>query len=169
MQLFQSVATSLLPHLSSLRASDDFKTYRRSVRLTLMAIGAAAGVGALVMLAIGPWLMQTVLGEEYVYGRAGLVAVTIGMGLYLCAATLNQSALAAGRVRAAVACWLTATIAFLVWMLLPIHDSALTRVEIGYPASALLLFAMLFVLYEKSTPRSTEPDAPSTSASASAS
>ena len=77
----------------------------------------------------------------------------MGMGLYLCAATLNQSALAAGRVRAAVGCWLTATVAFVVWLLLPLHDSALTRVEIGYPASALLLFVMLFTLYERSTPR----------------
>lgn len=153
MQLFQSVATSLLPHLSSLRATGDFKTYRRSVRLTLLAIAGAAGFGAVVMAAIGPWLMQTVLGDEYVYGRLGLVAVTLGMGLYLCAATLNQSALAAGRVRAAVACWLVATVAFVVWLLLPLHDSALTRVEIGYPASALLLFVLLFGLYEKSTPR----------------
>ncbi len=153
MQLFQSIATSLLPHLSSLRAQADFATYRRSVRLTLLAIGGAAGLGALVMAVVGPWLMQTVLGDDYVYGRAGLVAVTLGMGLYLCAATLNQSALAAGRVREAVACWLVATVSFVVWLLLPLHDSALTRVEIGYPASALLLFLMLFVLYEKSTPR----------------
>jgi O-antigen/teichoic acid export membrane protein len=153
MQLFQSIATSLLPHLSSLRATGDFGTYRRSVRLTLLAIAGAAGAGAVVMAAIGPWLMQTVLGDEYVYGRAGLVAVTLGMGLYLCAATLNQSALAAGRIKAAVACWLTATAAFVTWLLLPFHDSALTRVEIGYPASALLLFVLLFALYERSTPR----------------
>lgn len=153
MQLFQSIATSLLPHLSSLRAIDDFATYRRSVRLTLLAIAGVAGLGAAVMALIGPWLMQTVLGDDYVYGRLGLVAVTLGMGLYLCAATLNQSALAAGRIREAVACWVIATVAFVTWLLLPLHDSALTRVEIGYPASALLLFVMLFVLYERSTPR----------------
>ncbi|MBI4897991.1 MAG: oligosaccharide flippase family protein [Actinobacteria bacterium] len=153
MQLFQSVATSLLPHLSKLRAGGDFAVYRRSVRLTLLAIAGAAGFGVIVMLVTGPWLMKLVFGPDYVYGRLGLAAITAGMGVYLCAATLNQAALAARRTAQATACWITAAVGFVVWMLLPIVDDPLQRVEIGYPASAFLLFALLLGLYRVSTPR----------------
>lgn len=153
MQLFQSVSTSLLPHLSKLRASEDYAEYRKSVRVTLMAIAAVAGVGALVMLIVGPELMKLVFGSQYEYGRWGLVAITIGMGIYLSAATLNQTALAAKRTGAAVWCWLAATVAFLAWMLAPVVEDPLTRVVIGYPASSLILFVSLLVLYVRETPR----------------
>ncbi|MBI5311219.1 MAG: oligosaccharide flippase family protein [Actinobacteria bacterium] len=158
MQLFQSVSTSLLPHLSKLRATGDFATYRRSVRLTLLAIAAAAGFGVIVMLACGPWLMKLVFGEEYAYERAGLAAITLGMGVYLCAATLNQAALAARRTAQATVCWLIAAVGFVVWMLLPVVEDPLRRVEIGYPASAILLFVSLFGLYLVSTPRGASCD-----------
>lgn len=154
MQLFQSVSTSLLPHLSKLRAADDFKTYRHSVRVTLAAIAGFSSAVAVVMALIGPWIMTLLFTDKYDYHRVGLVAITLGMGIYLCAATLNQTALAARRVKAAVACWLGATAVFVVWMLLPVVSDPLHRVEIGYPMAALILFLALLVLYQKTTPRS---------------
>lgn len=153
MQLFQSVSTSLLPHLSKLRADGDHSTYRRSVRLTLAFIAAAAGFGVVAMAVAGPWLMKLVFGADYEYTRAGLAAITAGMGCYLCAATLNQAALAARRTAQAALCWVTATATFVIWMLLPVIEDPLLRVEIGYPASALLLFATLLAVYRSSTPR----------------
>lgn len=159
MQLFQSVATSLLPHLSKLRATGDFATYRHSVAVTIGAILGFASTGVLAMLICGPWLMKLVFGEEYVYERAGLIAITAGMGIYLCAATLNQTALAARRTGLAAACWVTSTAAFVTWMLLPVVDDPLRRVEIGYPASALLLFVSLFAVYRATTPRGGNADA----------
>lgn len=153
MQLFQSVSTSLLPHLSKLRSAGDFSTYRRSVMVTMGAILGFASTGVIAMLICGPWLMKLVFGEDYVYQRAGLIAITAGMGIYLCAATLNQTALAARRTGLATACWVASAAAFVVWMMLPIVDDPLHRVEIGYPASALMLFVSLFVVYRTTTPR----------------
>ena len=41
--------------------------------------------------------MQVLFGDKgFDYGRFGLVAIGVGMGLYLCGATLNQAALAVG-------------------------------------------------------------------------
>lgn len=160
MQLFQSVSTSLLPHLSEAWSTGDFKTYRRSVRVTLLAISGFAAACVIVLAAIGPWVMDLLFDNKYDFTRPGLVAIAAGMGIYLCAATLNQTALAARKVNQAVACWVTAATLFVVWMLLPIVEDPITRVEIGYPAAAIVLFASLFVLYEKSTPResaATEP------------
>lgn len=153
MQLFQSVATSLLPHLSKLHADEDFKTYRHSVRVTLMAIAGFAGVAALVMLAAGPAIMEIVFGKKYVFGRPELVAITVGMGIYLCGATLNQTALAAKKTGLAVGCWLVATAFFVVWEYGGFVEDPIDRVAIGYPVASLILFASLFALYQRITPR----------------
>jgi O-antigen/teichoic acid export membrane protein len=156
MQLFQSVSTSLLPHLSELWQTGDFKTYRRSVRVTLLAIAGFAGAVSIALAAIGPWIMDLLFDNKYEFDRIGLVAISVGMGIYLCAATLNQTALAARKVQQAVACWLGAATLFVVWMFLPIVDDPITRVEIGYPLSALVLFLSLLVLYERITPRGSD-------------
>lgn len=159
MQLFQSVSTSLLPHLSELWQTGDFKTYRRSVRVTLLAIAGFAAACVVVLAAVGPWVMDLMFDNKYDFTRPGLVAIAAGMGIYLCAATLNQTALAARKVNQAVACWVGAATLFVVWMLLPIVEDPITRVEIGYPAAAVVLFSSLFVLYERSTPRTATSDA----------
>ena len=66
LQLFQAIQTSILPHLTRLRAGGESDPFRRSVNVTLMAIAGFAALVALVMLAIGPWLMDIVFGG---YGR----------------------------------------------------------------------------------------------------
>lgn len=153
MQLFQSIATSLLPHLSKLHTAADFKTYRHSVRVTLLAISGFAAVSALVMVIAGPTIMEIVFGKKYVFDRVDLVAITVGMGVYLCASTLNQTALAAKKTGKAVACWLVATTFFVIWEYGAFVSDPLDRVAIGYPVTSLILFTLLFVLYQRVTPK----------------
>ena len=106
LQLFQAVQTSILPHLTRLRAGGETDPFRRSVNLTLLAIAGFAACVALVMLVAGPALMDLVFGGDFDYERGGLVLVSVGMGLYLSAATLNQALLAHGRApQAAAPCW----------------------------------------------------------------
>ena len=100
LQLFQAVQTSILPHLTRLRAGGETDPFRRSVNLTLIAIALFAAAVALVMLVVGPLLMDLVFGGDFDYERGGLVLVSIGMGLYLAAATLNQALLAHARAPA---------------------------------------------------------------------
>ena len=83
LQLFQAIQTSILPHLTRLRASGESDPFRRSVNLTLTAIAGFAGCVALVMLVAGPPLMDLLFGGDFDYERGGLVLVAIGMGLYL--------------------------------------------------------------------------------------
>ncbi|HEU0019119.1 MAG TPA: hypothetical protein VFQ14_02385, partial [Thermoleophilaceae bacterium] len=138
LQLFQAVQTSILPHLTRLRAGGESDPFRRSVNLTLIAIAAFAGCVALVMLAIGPWLMDLVFGGELAYHRLGLVLISLGMGLYLAAATLNQALLARAHARAACACWLAAAAAYVGFLLIPGFDDRVVQVEIGYAGGALV-------------------------------
>src|SRR4029077_1406098 len=94
LQLFQSIQTSLLPHLAGLEATEGHEAFGRAIRVTILAIAAFAGAVALGLLLIGPFAMSHLFGQDYSYGRFGLAAVGIGMGLHLMAGTLNQAALA---------------------------------------------------------------------------
>jgi O-antigen/teichoic acid export membrane protein len=147
LQLFQAVQTSILPHLTRLGALGETDPFRRSVNATLLAIGVFALVAALVMLAVGPAAMDLVFGGEFSYDRAGLVLVTIGMGLYLAAATLNQALLARGRAAQACACWVAAAATFVAFLLVADFDDPVLGVELAYVSGALLLCGLLLGVY----------------------
>jgi O-antigen/teichoic acid export membrane protein len=141
LQLFQSIQTSLLPHLAG---GGDIG---HAVRVTILAIAGFAGAVALGLLAIGPQAMNVVFGHGHHYGRLGLVLFAIGMGFHLSAGTLNQVALARGRAAAAAGAWLACAVAFLVWMAIgPVHEKVL-HTAVGYAAAAALLAVLLAALY----------------------
>ena len=149
LQLFQAVQTSILPHLTRMRASGETDPFRRSVNLTLAAIAAFAGCVALVMLAAGPLVMDLLFGGEFDYERGGLVLVSLGMGLYLAAATLNQALLAHGRAPQAAAAWVACAAAFAVFLLLADFDDRVLQVEIAFLGAAAVLCALLHTLYRR--------------------
>jgi O-antigen/teichoic acid export membrane protein len=150
LQLFQAIQTSILPHLTALRATGAADPFRRSVNVTLAAIAVFAGTAALALLALGPTIMRLAFGGHFHYTRAGLVMVAVGMGFYLSAATLNQAALAHARARQAAGCWLVTAAAFVVFLLLPGFDNRVLQLETGYLAAAALLCALLYGLYRRS-------------------
>jgi O-antigen/teichoic acid export membrane protein len=147
LQLFQAIQTSILPHLTKSHAGGEADQFRRSVNVTLAAIGAFALCVALAMLALGPWLMSLFFGSDFDYDRGGLVLVSVGMGMYLAAATLNQAALARGRAAQAAACWVAAALAFVIGLVAWEWDDRILQVEVAYLAGAVLLCALLYGLY----------------------
>jgi O-antigen/teichoic acid export membrane protein len=160
--LFQGIATSLLPHLTRLRSrggSTGAEAFRLSVRGTIAAIAAFSGAVATVMLIAGPKLMQIAFGAKFTYDRFGLLCVSVGMGLYLAATTLNQAAVAQGQVRRAAACWAGCAVAFLGWNLLPVLTD-FRRVEVGFLAAAALLCGLLYALYRHPVARPADTFAP---------
>jgi O-antigen/teichoic acid export membrane protein len=149
LQLFQAVQTSILPHLTRMRATGETDPFRRSVNLTLTAIAVFAGCVALVMLAVGPLVMDLLFGGEFDYERGGLVLVSLGMGLYLAAATLNQALLAHGRAAQASAAWVVCATAFALFLLLADFDDRVLQVEIAFLGAAAVLCALLHTLYRR--------------------
>ncbi len=147
LQLFQAVQTSILPHLTRLGARGETDPFRRTVNVTLVAIAGFAAAVALVMLIAGPAVMDLVFGGSFDYDRLGLVLISLGMGLYLAAATLNQALLARGQARQACGAWLTAAAGFVGFLLLPGFDDRVLQVETGYVACALVLCGLLLALY----------------------
>jgi O-antigen/teichoic acid export membrane protein len=149
LQLFQSVQTSILPHLTKMRAAGDADSFGRSVNVTLAAIAAFAAAVALTLLAIGPWAMDLLFGSDTDYGRVELFLIAIGMGLYLAAATLNQAALARAQAKRAAACWLAAAAGFVAFLLVPGWDDRVEQVAVGYVGGAALLCAMLLWVHRR--------------------
>lgn len=150
LQLFQAVSTSILPHLTSLHSSrdpDSVREFHRSVRGVLLGIAGFAAFTAVVVLIAGPELMQIAFSKEYEYDRAALLLVTLGMGLYLGAVTLNQACLAQGQVRRAAARWIACAVFFIAWNFVPLIADEFRRVEIGFALTAGILFALLYLAY----------------------
>jgi O-antigen/teichoic acid export membrane protein len=148
LQLFQAIQTAILPHLTELSASADVPAFRRSIAVTVRAIAAFAAAVSLALLAIGPFAMHVLFGDKgFDYDRLGLVAIGAGMGLYLCAATLNQAALARGRAAQAAVCWVVSAAAYVVFLLIPGWSDRVLQLEVGYLAGAAVLCALLYGLY----------------------
>jgi O-antigen/teichoic acid export membrane protein len=147
--LFQAVQTSILPHLTRLRAGGETDPFKRSINLTLAAVAAFAGCVALVMLAVGPTVMDLLFGGDFDYERGGLVLVSIGMGLYLAAATLNQALLAHGRAPHAASCWVAAAAGFVLFLVLVDFDDPVLGVEVAFVGAAAALCGSLYALYRR--------------------
>ena len=149
LQLFQAIQTSILPHLTRLRAGGEEDPFRRSVHVTLLAIAGFTVAVALLMAAAGPALMDLVFGGEGSYERGGLVIIAVGMGLYLAAATLNQAALARQRTVAAATSWVAAALGFVAFLLLVDFEDRVLAVELAYTAAAAALATLLYALFRK--------------------
>ena len=149
LQLFQSVQTAILPHLTRLRAGGEADPFRRSVQVTLIAVAGFAGVVALALAAVGPWVLGLVFEGEGEYARGGLVLVALGMGLYLASATLNQAALARGQATRAAGCWAASALAFLGLLLAPWPEDPVLRVEGAFLLGSMLLAGLLLGLYRR--------------------
>jgi O-antigen/teichoic acid export membrane protein len=152
LQLFQSIQTSLLPHLAGLEAKQGAADFGRAIRITVLAIAAFAGAVAVVLLAIGPWAMDVLFGGNYDYGRVGLAVVALGMGLHLIAGTLNQAALARRQAKVAAGAWLLAAALFVAFVLVPTISNQVLRVEVAYFGATLILSGLLFGLYRRQAP-----------------
>jgi O-antigen/teichoic acid export membrane protein len=152
LQLFQSISTSILPHLTSLHASEDSdsdREFAHTVRMVLLGIVGFTALVAVVVLIAGPKCMQIAFGKKFTYDRVGLLLVTFGMGLYLASVTLNQACVAMGQVRRAAYRWITCAAVFIGWNFLPIVSNEQRRVELGFLIAAAVLFVLLLWVYRR--------------------
>jgi O-antigen/teichoic acid export membrane protein len=159
LQLFQSISTSILPHLTRLHNSDEpdsDREFGHTVRMVLLGITAFTALVTVVVIIAGPKCMQIAFGDKFTYDRLGLLLITFGMGLYLGSVTLNQAGVAQGQVRRCAARWITCAVVFLAWNFIPIVANEQRRVEVGFLLAAAVLFTMLWWVYTH--PRDSHPE-----------
>ncbi len=152
LQLFQSVSTSILPHLTKLHAStepDSDREFGKTVRVVLLGIAAFTALVLGVVAIAGPKLMQIAFSEKFSYDRTGLLLVSVGMGLYLCSVTVNQACIAQGQVRRAAVRWIGCAALFIGWNFVPLVSNEFRRVEFGFLLAAGVLFALLYWVYRR--------------------
>ncbi len=150
LQLFQSISTSILPHLTRLHMSDDpdsDREFGHTVHRVLLGILAFTALVTVVVLIAGPKCMQIAFGKKFEYDRLGLLLVTFGMGLYLASVTFNQACVAMGQVRRCAGRWITCAAVFIVWNFLPIISNEQRRIEFGFMLAAAVLFVLLWWVY----------------------
>jgi len=150
LQLFQAVSTSILPHLTTLHASggeESEREFRQTVRMVLLGLAAFTAAAFAFMGLVGPEAMQIAFSNKFTYDRAGLLLVTVGMGLYLCSVTVNQACIAQGQVRRAAARWIGCAALFIGWNFVPLVSDEFRRVEVGFVLAAGLLFSLLNYAY----------------------
>lgn len=163
LQLFQSVSTSILPHLTSLQASTDpgsERDFHHTVRMVLLGIAVFVAITATAVLIAGPQLMQIFFSKKFTYDRAGLLLVTGGMGLYLSSVTVNQACIAQGQVRRAAVRWISCAAIFIGWNFVPLVSNEFRRVEIGFLLAAGLLFSLLYYVYRRPHERAEDVPGP---------
>ena len=149
LQLFQAIQGSLLPHLTGLEATAGRDEFTRAIRVTVLTIGAFALTIAAGLLVVGPPVVRALFDIGRDLDGGGLALVGLGMGFHLIAGTLNQAALARGRAPGAALAWLLSAALFIVWMLSPVIDDQLLRMEVGYCAASALLSLALAALYRR--------------------
>lgn len=152
LQLFQSVSTSILPHLTKLHASeapDSNREFAKTVRMVLLGIAAFTALVVVVVLVAGPKLMQIAFSNKFTYDREGLLLVGVGMGLYLASVTVNQACIAQGQVRRAAVRWITCAALFIGWNFVPLVNNEFRRVEFGFLLAAGVLFGLLYYVYRR--------------------
>jgi O-antigen/teichoic acid export membrane protein len=162
LQLFQSVSTSILPHLTSLHTSEEEGSeheFRRTVTMVLLGIAAFTAISFVVMGVAGPKMMQIAFGNNFTYDRGGLLLVTLGMGLYLASVTVNQACIAQGQVRRAAIRWIGCAGLFIAWNFIPLVGNEFRRVELGFLLAAGALFSLLYYVYRR--PHGRPADVPS--------
>jgi O-antigen/teichoic acid export membrane protein len=163
LQLFQSVSTSILPHLTRLQASgteESRREFGKTVRVVLLGIAAFTALVVVVVLIAGPKLMQIAFSNKFVYDREGLLLVSVGMGLYLCSVTVNQACIAQGQVRRAAVRWIGCAALFIGWNFVPLVSNEFRRVEFGFLLAAGVLFALLYIVYRRPHGRLEDVPAP---------
>jgi len=163
LQLFQSVSTSILPHLTTLHASDDPESeaeFRKTVRMVLLGIAAFTVLVVVVVLVAGPKLMQIAFSKRHSYDREGLLLISLGMGLYLSSVTVNQACIAQGQVRRAAVRWIGCAALFIAWNFVPLISNEFRRVEVGFLLAAGVLFSLLYYVYRRPHERSEDVPGP---------
>jgi O-antigen/teichoic acid export membrane protein len=142
--LFQGVAASLLPNLTTFRAQGDEARLHRATVVTALALAGLSAVLALGALIAGPAAMTLLYGDAFSAGRFDLALLAVGIGAFLAACTFCQALLARGQAGAAAARWTAAAVTF-VALELVLDGTAFHRVAVAFAAASGLVAALLMI------------------------
>lgn len=140
-----ALQAALLPHLVGSVERGDARGFTRALRQVLALVGGLGAVGLAALATIGPWIITTMFGAGFYFGRVDLVALGLSSVLLLLAALLQSAVLATGGHRSVALAWVACAMVFAHACLLPLDP--LPRLDVAYVAASgivpLILGAML--------------------------
>jgi O-antigen/teichoic acid export membrane protein len=139
--VFQGIAASLLPNLTTFQARGDLARVHRATLLTAGAMVAFALVVAACALAFGQTAMSVLYGEDFEAGRLQLTVLALGIGAFLAASTFSQALLARGLANRAALYWGGAAVAFVALELL-LPGTAFNRVAVAFAGASGIVAAL---------------------------
>lgn len=141
---FQAVQAALLPKLSGLAAAGRHGAFRLGLRRLLIVVGVI-GIGATAgAFAVGPWVVRTLFGADFVLERRDLTYLAGASAFYMVALSLAQALIALrGHARAALG-WASGVLVFLG--VLAFTPGLLLRVERGFLAGAMASAAVMAII-----------------------
>ena len=162
LQLFQAIQGSLLPHLAGLEAREGRAEFARAIRVTVLAIAGFAGAVALGLLIVGPFAMDVLFDDALHLRALGARARGARHGLPPrppARSTRRRWPATARARRRRAGC--SARSRSSVWMVSAGRRDELLRAEVGYFGAAVLLCALLAVVYRATSsspgPRTSGP------------
>ncbi|MFQ5557113.1 MAG: hypothetical protein ACE5GB_06355, partial [Acidimicrobiales bacterium] len=131
---FQAVKASLLPSLAALAGSDELHRFRDvQLRIVAAVLGLAASAVA-VSAAVGPWLVETLFGDQL--GSRDMALLAASGGGLMVQLSLGLGLVALGHTRLAVVGWVVAVASFP--FVIQLADEPFLRVELAMVASVVL-------------------------------
>jgi O-antigen/teichoic acid export membrane protein len=115
--LFQGLAASLLPNLTTLHGRGEQARLHRATTLTALALAGLAALLALAALVAGPQAMALLYGDGFAATRGDLAVLALGVGGFLAGCTFSQALLARGQAGRAAGCWIVAATTFVALQL----------------------------------------------------
>ena len=140
---------ALLPRASRVLSTEGQASFERFV---LRALGVVGLVGVLMVggtWLLGEWGLRLFAGEEFIVGKAVLVALAAMAAFYLLSETVSQSLFALGRGRLAAIGWfvgLLASAACLAVLGVGVVEKVSYSLAVGTCAAAVMQGAFFLVL-----------------------
>ena len=139
--LFAAVQASALPRLSRLVAAGRHDELRHGVVRLVAVVGAFGLVGALGLAAVGPWLLETLFGNDFSLARHHLVYLAAASACYMLAMTVAQALIALRAQARVAAAWIAGSATFAV--VAAASPGLLQRAERGLLAGSVVALAVM--------------------------
>jgi O-antigen/teichoic acid export membrane protein len=149
--VFQGIAASLLPSLTTFAAHGD---HARAHRATVLTAGALAGFAAVVAvgaLICGPQAMSLLYGDGFEATRTDLAILALGVGGFLTAGTFCQALLARARAGLAAISWTSGAATFVV-LELTLSGAVFHRVSLAFAAGSMVAAALTIAWVWRTSP-----------------
>jgi O-antigen/teichoic acid export membrane protein len=131
--LFQAVQAALLPRLSSLAGAGRFEEFRTGMRRLLIVTGLLGGLAALGSYVLGPFVVETMFGDEVDHRTLGLLGLSCAA--YMVALAIGQAVIALSGHRLVAASWGVGVAVFILVTAFG-GDDVFLRVELGLVAGS---------------------------------